>query len=144
MTKVLTDDIVAEMKKIYPEKFVSEDEIFGPKRSLAKSKPGMGEVDWTSFSQLKAGDLVVHEDHGIGRYGGLSKMEIDQKVNDFVVIEYAGNDRLYIPADRISILQKYIGADEMDPRLDQLGGRSWDVVKQKTKKSVREIAMRFF
>jgi transcription-repair coupling factor (superfamily II helicase) len=119
---------------------VSEDEIFGPKRSLTKSKPGMGEVDWTSFSQLKAGDLVVHEDHGIGRYGGLSKMEIDQKVNDFVVIEYAGNDRLYIPADRISILQKYIGADEMEPKLDQLGGRSWDVVKEKTKKSVREIA----
>ncbi|MCU0597617.1 MAG: DEAD/DEAH box helicase, partial [Desulfobacterota bacterium] len=119
---------------------VSEDEIFGPKRSLTKSKPGMGEVDWTSFSQLKAGDLVVHEDHGIGRYGGLSKMEIDQKVNDFVVIEYAGNDRLYVPADRISILQKYIGADEAEPKLDQLGGRSWDVVKQKTKKSVREIA----
>ena len=119
---------------------VSEDEIFGPKRSLVKTKAGMGEVDWTSFSQLKAGDLVVHEDHGIGRYGGLSKMEIDQKVNDFVVIEYAGNDRLYIPADRISILQKYIGADEKEPKLDQLGGRSWEVVKQKTKKSVREIA----
>jgi transcription-repair coupling factor (superfamily II helicase) len=119
---------------------VSEDEVFGPKRSLVKTKAGIGEVDWTSFSQLKAGDLVVHEDHGIGRYGGLSKMEIDQKVNDFVVIEYAGNDRLYIPADRISILQKYIGADEMEPKLDQLGGRSWDVVKQKTKKSVREIA----
>jgi transcription-repair coupling factor (superfamily II helicase) len=119
---------------------VSEDEIFGPKRSLAKTKAGMGEVDWSSFSQLKAGDLVVHEDHGIGRYGGLSKMEIDQKVNDFVVIEYAGNDRLYIPADRISVLQKYIGADEQEPKLDQLGGRSWDVIKQKTKKSVREIA----
>jgi transcription-repair coupling factor (superfamily II helicase) len=119
---------------------VSEDEIFGPKRSLVKAKAGIGELDWTSFSQLKAGDLVVHEDHGVGRYGGLSKMEIDQKVNDFVVIEYAGNDRLYIPADRISILQKYIGADEMEPKLDQLGGRSWDVVKQKTRKSVREIA----
>ncbi|MGE5840500.1 MAG: CarD family transcriptional regulator, partial [Deltaproteobacteria bacterium] len=119
---------------------VSEDEIFGPKRSLARTKAGMGEPDWTSFSQLKAGDLVVHEEHGIGRYGGLSKMEIDEKVNDFVVIEYAANDRLYIPADRISILQKYIGADEQEPKLDQLGGRSWDVVKQKTRKSVREIA----
>ena len=119
---------------------VSEDELFGPKRSLVKTKAGMGEADWTSFSQLKAGDLVVHEDHGIGRYGGLSKMEIDQKVNDFVVIEYAGNDRLYIPADRISVLQKYVGADEREPKLDQLGGRSWEVVKQKAKKSVREIA----
>jgi transcription-repair coupling factor (superfamily II helicase) len=100
----------------------------------------MGEVDWTSFSQLKAGDLVVHEDHGIGRYGGLSKMEIDQKVNDFVVIEYVGNDRLYIPADRISILQKYVGMEDSDPKLDRLGGRAWDLVKKKARRSVREIA----
>jgi transcription-repair coupling factor (superfamily II helicase) len=119
---------------------VSEDEIFGPKRSLTRARSVEGGIDWTAFSQLKEGDLVVHQDHGIGRYGGLLKMEIEQKVNDFVIIEYAGNDRLYIPADRISILQKYIGADGQDPKLDQLGGRSWDVVKEKAKKSIREIA----
>jgi transcription-repair coupling factor (superfamily II helicase) len=119
---------------------VSEDEIFGPKRSLAKARSAEGRIDWTSFSQLKEGDLVVHQDHGIGRYGGLLKIEIEQKVNDFVIIEYAGSDRLYIPADRISILQKYIGSDGQDPRLDQLGGRSWDAVKEKAKKSIREIA----
>jgi transcription-repair coupling factor (superfamily II helicase) len=119
---------------------VSEDEIFGPKRSLAKRKAGGKRLGWTSFSQLKEGDLVVHQDHGIGRYRGLSKMEIEEKINDFVIIDYAQNDRLYIPADRISILQKYIGADENNPKLDRLGGRSWDLVKQKAKKSIREIA----
>jgi transcription-repair coupling factor (superfamily II helicase) len=121
---------------------VSEDEIFGPKRSFAKIQTRGAEaaLTWSSFGQLKNGDLVVHQDHGIGRYGGLCKMEIEQKVNDFVVIEYVGNDRLYIPADRISVLQKYIGADEADPKLDQLGGRSWDVAKEKAKKSIREIA----
>ncbi|MFH1488127.1 MAG: transcription-repair coupling factor [Pseudomonadota bacterium] len=121
---------------------ISEDEIFGPKRSRASSKKGLeGEgLAWSGLSHLKIGDLVVHQDHGIGRYGGLSKMEVEQKVNDFVVIEYAGTDRLYIPADRISVLQKYLGADESDPRLDQLGGRSWDLVKKKAKKSIREIA----
>ena len=67
-------------------------------------------------------------------------MEIEEKVNDFVVIEYANSDRLYLPADRISILQKYIGADESNPMLDQLGGRSWDVAKEKARKSIREIA----
>jgi transcription-repair coupling factor (superfamily II helicase) len=121
---------------------VSEDEIFGPKKSLKKTwarSAGAG-LPWSSFGQLKDGDLVVHQDHGIGRYGGLCKMEIEQKVNDFVIIEYAGNDRLYIPADRTSILQKYIGADEADPKLDQLGGRSWDLAKEKAKKSIREIA----
>jgi transcription-repair coupling factor (superfamily II helicase) len=57
-----------------------------------------------------------------------------------VLIEYAGNDRLYIPADRVSIIQKYIGADETHPKLDQLGGHSWNLVKKKARKSVREIA----
>jgi transcription-repair coupling factor (superfamily II helicase) len=119
---------------------VSDDELFGPKRPVVKTRSVEGGIDWTTFSQLKVGDAVVHQDHGIGRFGGLVKMEIEQKVNDFVILEYAGNDRLYIPADRISILQKYIGADENEPKLDQLGGRSWDVVKEKAKKSIREIA----
>ncbi len=121
---------------------VSEDEIFGPKRAGAGKEKGRVEagLDWTSFSQLKVGDLIVHEDHGIGRYGGLIRMEIENKINDFVLVEYAGNDRLYIPADRISILQKYVGADETDPKLDRLGGRSWNLSKQKAKRSVMEIA----
>ncbi|MEE9611569.1 MAG: transcription-repair coupling factor, partial [Desulfatiglandales bacterium] len=121
---------------------VSEDEIFGPKRSRARTGDRVreGGLNWTGFSQLKVGDLIVHQDHGIGRYAGLRKMEIVRKANDFVIIEYAHNDRLYIPADRISVLQKYIGADEKNPKLDRLGGRSWDVAKQKAKKSIREIA----
>lgn len=121
---------------------ISEDQIFGPKRALSRSRrrTEKGAPAWTSFSQLKEGDLVVHEDHGIGRYGGLCKMEIEEKVNDFAIIEYAQNDRLYVPADRISILQKYVGADEGTPRLDQLGGRSWRVAKEKARRSVKEIA----
>ena len=121
---------------------VSEDEIFGPKKHQAKAIAGTGEkgLNWTVLSQLKIGDLVVHQEHGVGRYSDLRKMEIGQKINDFVIIGYADNDRLYVPADRISILQKYIGADEKNPKLDRLGGRSWDLAKQKAKKSIREIA----
>jgi len=120
---------------------ISEDEIFGPKRAGARTKKERKDgLSWTAFSQLKERDLVVHQDHGIGMYGGLFKMEIEKKVNDFVLIEYAGRDRLYIPADRVSILQKYIGADEKNPKLDQLGGNSWDLVKKKAKRSIMEIA----
>jgi transcription-repair coupling factor (superfamily II helicase) len=121
---------------------ISEDEIFGPKRGSLKMPGRMqaGGLDWTAFSQLKLGDLVVHEDHGIGRYGGLQNMEIEEKTNDFVIIEYADEDRLYVPADRISVLQKYIGADEDNPKLDRLGGRSWDIAKKKAKRAIREIA----
>ena len=120
---------------------VSEDEIFGPKKARARTEAGAREraLNWTGFSQLREGDLIVHQDHGIGRYGGLCMMEIE-KVNDFVIVEYADNDRLYIPADRVSILQKYVGADEKDPKLDRLGGRSWNLAKQKARKSIREIA----
>lgn len=121
---------------------VSEDEIFGPKRSGTKTsgKRAVGDLNWTSFGKLQVGNLVVHQDHGIGQYGGLCKMEIDKKVNDFVIIEYDNNDRLYVPADRISILQKYIGADERFPKLDRLGGHSWEVAKEKATKSIKEIA----
>jgi len=80
----------------------------------------------------------VHEDHGIGRYGGLLAMEVVHKVNDFILVEYANNSRLYIPADRVSILQKYAGAGEGNPRLDQLGGYSWNITKQKAKKIGQE------
>jgi transcription-repair coupling factor (superfamily II helicase) len=121
---------------------VSEDEVFGPKRARSGAERRAREhaMTWSSFSQLKAGDLIVHEAHGIGRYAGLEKMEIANRVNDFVVIEYAHGDRLYIPADRISILQKYVGADEKNPKLDQLGGRSWNIAKQKAGRSIKKIA----
>ncbi len=121
---------------------VTEDEIFGAKRSRSRSqrsKTAQG-LSWSGFSQLKNGDLVVHEEHGIGRYGGLRKMEIAQKANDFVIVEYADHDRLYIPADRVGILQKYIGAGDGNVRLDRLGGNSWNLQKQKARKSVRHIA----
>jgi transcription-repair coupling factor (superfamily II helicase) len=121
---------------------ISEDEIFGPKRGLSRAKRRAREkaITWSSFSQLQAGDFVVHDDHGIGRYAGLEKLEIAHRANDYVIIEYAKKDRLYIPADRISILQKYVGADERHPKLDQLGGRSWDIAKKKAKSSVEKIA----
>ncbi|MBL7212280.1 MAG: transcription-repair coupling factor [Desulfobacteraceae bacterium] len=121
---------------------VSEDEVFGPKRAGPRSrrKPRESALNWSSFSQLKTGDFVVHEEHGIGRYKALLKMEIANKINDFVLIEYAKNDKLYIPADRISILQKYAGAEERNPRLDQLGGHSWNIAKEKASRSVKRIA----
>jgi len=121
---------------------ITEDEIFGPKRPAPR--PGLKgapkALRWSSISQLKEGDLIVHEDHGIGRYGGLLKMEVGGKVSDFLLINYADKDKLYIPADRIGILQKYVGPDDKLPKLDRLGGRSWNVAKQKAKRSIKEIA----
>ncbi len=121
---------------------ITEDEIFGKKggRGRRTKRDKVQAIPWTGFSQLQVGDLVVQQDHGIGRYGGLSKMEIDSRVRDFVIIEYADNDRLYIPADRINIIQKYIGLDDKNPKLDRLGGASWRLTKKKAKRSIEEIA----
>ncbi len=121
---------------------ITEDEIFGEKRGRERrtKRDRVQAIPWTGFSQLQVGDLVVHQDHGIGRYEGLSKKEINNRVRDFVIIEYAGNDRLYIPADRINIIQKYIGLDDEGPSLDRLGGRSWVLAKKKAKRSIEEIA----
>jgi len=121
---------------------ITEDEIFGEKKlreKRAKRERVQG-IPWTGLSQLQVGDLVVHQDHGIGRYGGLSKMEINKRVRDFVTIEYADHDRLYIPADRIDRIQKYIGLDDESPLLDRLGGRSWMLTKKKAKKAIEKIA----
>jgi transcription-repair coupling factor (superfamily II helicase) len=121
---------------------VSEDEIFGTRRTgLKRSRKKRREgLSWSAFSQLKAGDLVVHEEHGIGRYKGLSTMEVAERTHDFVIVEYAAKSKLYLPADRVSVLQKYAGAEERSPRLDQLGGQAWGLTKQKAKNSVRKIA----
>ena len=121
---------------------VTEDEIFGTRQKHVsrRAKPAENGARWSSFSRIRPGDFVVHEDHGIGRYGGLVTMNVGERVNDFVIVEYAGSDRLYVPADRLGVLQLYAGADERDPRLDQLGGRSWVAVKAKARKSVKKIA----
>ncbi len=117
---------------------ISEDEIFGQKKEVRKTSSKI--ISESSLGQFKEGDLVVHEEHGIGRYIGLKKMNINNKINDYVVIEYAENSKLYIPADRVSILQKYIGTNDKEPRLDQLGGRSWNIAKKKAKSSIKKIA----
>lgn len=132
----LTRGFVWKEIKLY---VISEDEIFGKKKETPL-KTGTRLLQWTEIGQFKEGDLVVHEEHGIGRYIGLQKIAVNNKVNDYVVIEYAGNSKLYIPADRISALQKYIGVEGSEPKLDQLGGRSWDIAKKKAKRSIRKIA----
>ncbi len=121
---------------------ITEDEIFGEKIGK-QGRPGRYRVQaipWTGFSQLKAGDLVVHQEHGIGRFEGLSKREVEHRTRDFVIIAYAHNDRLYLPADKIHILQKYVGVDDESPPLDSLGGKSWAMAKKKAKRSIERIA----
>jgi transcription-repair coupling factor (superfamily II helicase) len=129
----------------YPESaliIITEDEIFGKKTGGERKakRDSVQAIPWTDLSQLQENNLVVHQDHGIGRYKGLSRMKIGEKIRDFVIIEYVDNDRLYIPAERINIIQKYVGLEDENPQLDRLGGRSWSIAKKKARKSIEKIA----
>jgi transcription-repair coupling factor (superfamily II helicase) len=119
---------------------ITDNEIFGrklrPKR-VPKEKIGPQTI---SFEDLKKGDLVVHIEHGIGRYEGLIKLKLNGSNNDFLLINYKNSDKLYLPVDRMSMVQKYMGVDGMMPVLDRLGGKSWERVKQRVKRSVEKIA----
>lgn len=92
------------------------------------------------FDDLKNGDLLVHRDYGIGRFGGLQRMGSGEVANDFLLLEYSGEDKLYVPADRLSLIQRFKGVDGADPALDRLGGSTWLSGKEKTRKAIEQIA----
>lgn len=119
---------------------MTEEELFGRKIARRKSRPLREGYFLQSFGDLKDGDPVVHADHGIGRYRGLHKLVINSLENDFLLLEYHGGDKLYLPVYRLDILQRYMGPEGFLPPLDKLGGQAWDAVKEKVKKSVREMA----
>ena len=95
-----------------------------------------------SFADLKVGDLVVHVQHGIGRYTGLTTLSVAGLNNDFLLIEYAGGDKVYLPVDRLSLLQRYSSGGEIGGHhsLDKLGGLGWERRKAKAKGAIQDMA----
>ena len=120
---------------------ISEEEIFG-RRSHRQKKTSRQRARqfMTSLSELKNGDFIVHIDHGIGRYLGLTHLQTGTSEGDFLNIQYAGNDKLYLPIDRIEKVQKYIGGEGYSPKLDKMGGQSWEKAHLKARAAVEELA----
>lgn len=117
---------------------ISDREPFGSKRKKVEKKKGK---TINVFTDLKARDFVVHENHGIGQYIGIEKLKIDNITRDYLHIRYSGNDKLYIPTDQLDMIQKYIGAEDKGPKLNRLGGTEWVKVKAKAKKAIEAMAM---
>ncbi len=92
------------------------------------------------FDDLVVGDLLVHRDYGIARFSGLHHMQIGQVRNDYLLLEYSGADKLYVPADRLALIQRFKGGDGVDPALDKLGGSQWYNSKEKARKAIEKIA----
>ncbi|MCI6887223.1 MAG: transcription-repair coupling factor [Lachnospiraceae bacterium] len=128
----------------YPQiKFVviTEGDMFGAERKKRRRKKTSYEgKKIQSFAELSIGDYVVHEEHGLGIYRGIEKIERDRVVKDYLKIEYADGGNLYLPATRLDGIQKYAGADAKAPKLNKLGGDQWNKTKTKVKHAVKEIA----
>ncbi len=118
----------------------SEEEIFGRKQAKRASRSNREGYFLKSFGDLSEGDHIVHKEHGIGVYRGLQKMAVANTINDYLLIEYAEQDRLYIPVERLDQIQRYMGPEGYTPRVDRLGSTSWESVKERVKKSIREVA----
>ncbi len=124
---------------------ITEAEIFGTRvlpRRRARPKEAL---PFTSFEDLREGDYVVHVEHGIARYQGLQQLTVGGEEGDFLLLQYAGSDKLYVPASKLQLVQRYVGGDGVaasgtGPALDRLGGTSWARAKERVRASVRELA----
>ena len=118
---------------------ISESDIFGKKKKKKKRKTYEGKKI-QEFAELKPGDYVVHENHGLGIYQGIEKVEVDTVTRDYMKISYADGGILYIPATQMDLIQKYAGADAKPPKLNKLGTPQWKKTKGQVKKAVQLIA----
>jgi transcription-repair coupling factor (superfamily II helicase) len=116
---------------------ICDDEIFGP-RTHRKVRPRQ-RVFESSLADLSASDLVVHADYGVGRYLGLVHLQTGAVEGDFIHLEYAGEDRLYLPVERIEKVQKYL-SDGTSPKLDKMGSGAWEKAKLRARATIEEMA----
>jgi transcription-repair coupling factor (superfamily II helicase) len=119
---------------------LTELEIYGKHKKRYQNSFQHEGTKINAFTDLKVGDYVVHINHGIGRFMGLETLEIAGGHRDYLKIEYAGEDRLFVPTDQVNLLQKYVGVEEAPPKVNKLGGSDWQKVKNRVKESVREMA----
>ena len=118
---------------------IAESDIFGAEKKKKKRKKYEGQKI-RDFAELKVGDYVVHENHGLGIYKGIEKVEIEKVVKDYIKIEYRDGGNLYILATGLDVIQKYASANGGKPKLNKLGTQEWSRTKSKVKGAVAEIA----
>ncbi len=115
-------------------------DAYGAKGAKGRAKQQQG-AKISSFTDLAVGDYVVHETHGIGIYQGVKRLTSEGASRDYLLVQYLGSDKLYVPADHFDRIQKYIGSGEgTPPKLSHLGGRDWEKQKIKVRESLKSLA----
>ena len=121
--------------------WISESDIFASKKTGRKKKKFKDAGQKIqSFADMREGDYVVHENHGIGRFIGIEQLSVEGEKKDYIKIKYAGNDMLYVPVEQMDIVQKYIGSDGGVPKINKLSGGEWKATKAKAKAAIAVMA----
>ena len=118
---------------------IAEKDIYGTQKKRLRRHTENGQ-EINAFTDLHAGDYVVHDTHGIGKYVGIKTIETDGVHKDYLAIHYSGHDVLYVPTDQIQFLQRYIGNEGEAPRLSRMGGADWKKARAKAQKSIDNLA----
>lgn len=137
--------VTGELKKgfeYYDNKLLvlTENEVLGSTRKKSHKPKKKKGSNIEAFTDLKVGDYVVHEHHGIGQYVGIEKMEVQNIKKDYLCIKYKGEDKLYVPVDQLSLIQKYIGSDSEKPKLNKMGSAEWIKTKERSKAAIENMA----
>ena len=120
--------------------WISENDIFASHKKARKKKFKDKGQKIQSFADMREGDYVVHENHGIGKFIGIEQLNVQGEKKDYIKIKYAGNDMLYVPVEQMDIVQKYIGGDGIAPKVNKLSGGEWKATKAKAKAAIAVMA----
>jgi transcription-repair coupling factor (superfamily II helicase) len=119
---------------------IPEHRLFRRRRVTSERAPARRRGVLRSFADLRTGDIVVHEDHGIARFAGFDTKTVANVTRDYLYLEYAGSDRVFVPVDQLAKISRYVGAGGAHPPLSKLGGTRWDTIKARARRAAQELA----
>ncbi|HVW18387.1 MAG TPA: transcription-repair coupling factor [Solirubrobacteraceae bacterium] len=119
---------------------IPEHRLLRRRRPERKRPTGRGRGALRSFADLRTGDIVVHEDHGIARFAGFDTKTVGGVTRDYLELEFAGTDKVFMPVDQLAKISRYVGAGGSHPPLSKLGGRSWETMKARARRAAQELA----
>ncbi|HEX3763165.1 MAG TPA: CarD family transcriptional regulator, partial [Kofleriaceae bacterium] len=119
---------------------IPEHRLFRRRRPADRPDRGHRRGVLRSFADLRTGDIVVHEDHGIARFAGFDTKTVAGVTRDYLYLEYAGSDRVFVPVDQLAKISRFVGAGGAHPPLSKLGGTRWDTIKARARRAAQELA----
>ena len=107
---------------------------------MAARRSGRRRGALRSFTELRTGDIVVHEDHGVARFAGFETRTVANVTRDYLYLEYQGDDRVFVPTEQLAKISRYVGGGGEHPPLSKLGGTRWDTMKARARRAAQELA----